>query len=260
LGNENGVKPFIRRKRVKMCMKKALLGMLWLSLCLLICFASYSIAQGTFSLSLSSDVEADPGERVAMYLVISSSDPIAGFDLLAEYDPALLVGTTPEFLTRFQYVAYYNPLPGKLNIAARRHHPDSTFIPSLLAGTDTVAIIWVNVTTQDLLIDIQTPVTLTNDPVTSFADNRLVKDDSSFVEPPELLLNHGSVFIKHPLYGDINNDGYEFTIADAIFFFNYLVGSQKFTSRQRANSDVNRDGLQASMSDFIQLIKVIAEE
>jgi hypothetical protein len=240
--------------------KRALLAMLWLSFSLLVCFTSYSIALGTSSISLSSDVQAYPGERVAMYLVINSSDPTAGFDLLAEYDPALLVGTTPELLTRFQYVAYHHPLPGKLNISARRHHPDSSSLYALPAGIDTVAIIWVNVTTQDLLIDIQTPVKLANDPVTSFSDNRLVRDDSSFVEPPELLLNHGGVFIIHPLYGDVNGDGYEFTIADAIFFFNYLVGSQSLTSRQRANSDVNRDGLQASMTDFIQLIKVIAEE
>jgi hypothetical protein len=58
----------------------------------------------------------------------------------------------------------------------------------------------------------------------------------------------------------VNDDGYAYTIADAIFFFNFLAGSQKLTPRQRANSDSNKDGIQASISDVLHLLKVIAEE
>jgi hypothetical protein len=87
----------------------------------------------------------------------------------------------------------------------------------------------------------------------------LIAPDSSFIEEPDLELTDGSVFIRHPLYGDVNDDGYPYTIADAIFFLNFLAGRQGLTPRQKANSDVTRDGIQASMSDFINLVAIITE-
>jgi hypothetical protein len=116
------------------------------------------------------------------------------------------------------------------------------------------------VTSPDPLSDLIVPLSFLDDAATQFADNRLVKSDSTFITPPELALTDGSVLIRYPLYGDVNDDGYVFTIADAIFLFNYLSGTQELSSRQKANSDINRDGVQAGMTDFIQLITVITEE
>jgi len=180
--------------------------------------------------------------------------------MLVEFDPVLLISCSVDFLTRFQYASYDNSVAGRLRITARRHHSDSTHLPPIPPGTDTLCLVCLDITSEDLLMDIQTPVIFSDDPATHFADNRLVRSDSSFISPPGLSLIDGSLFIRHPLYGDVNDDGYAYTIADAIFFFNFLVGNQEFTTRQRANSDVNRDGAQTSMADFIQLIKVIAEE
>lgn len=218
-------------------------------------------ARGEFSLSLGSPVEADPGQLgLPMHFVLTKSDSVAGVDMLMEFDPGMLSCSSVSFLTRFQHATYDNSLPGKLRIVARRHHPDSSYLSSLGPGTDTLGIIWLQVTSQDLLTDLTVPFDFFDDATTPSADNRLVKSDSSFVTPPELGLTDGSVFIRYPLYGDINDDGYVFTIADVIFLFNYLSGTQGLSSRQKANSDVNRDGVQAAMTDFIQLIKVIAEE
>lgn len=223
-------------------------------------FCSSAFAQADFSISLSSHVVADPGQKTALYLVLSSSDSVAGFDMLVGFDPVLLISCSADFLTRFQYASYDNSVAGKLRMTVRRHHSDSSYLPPIPPGTDTLCLVCLDITSQDLLIDMQAPVIFSDDPATPFADNRLVRSDSSFVSPPELGLTDGSVFIRHPLYGDVNDDGYAYSIADAIFFFNFLVGNQEFTTRQRANSDVNRDGVQTSMADFIQLIKVIAEE
>jgi hypothetical protein len=218
-------------------------------------------SRGEFSLSLDSPVEADPGQLgLRMHFVLTKSDSVAGMDMLMEFDPGMLNCSSVSFLTRFQHATYDNSLPGKLRIVARRHHPDSTHLSSLGPGTDTLGVIWLQVTSQDLLTDLTVPFDFFDDGATPFADNRLVKSDSSFVSPPELELVDGSVFIRYPLYGDVNDDGYVFTIADAIFLFNYLSGIQELSSRQRANSDINRDGVQAGMTDFIQLITVIAEE
>ena len=218
-------------------------------------------ARGEFSLSLGSLVEADPGQLgLPMPFVLARSDSVAGVDMLVEFDPGMLNCSSVSFLTRFQHATYDNSLPGKLRIVARRHHPDSTHLSSLGPGTDTLGVIWLQVTSQDLLTDLIVPFDFFDDGATPFADNRLVKSDSSFVTPPELGLTDGSVFIRYPLYGDVNDDGYVFTIADAIFLFNYLSGTQELSSRQKANSDINRDGVQAGMTDFIRLITVIAEE
>ncbi|UCB52990.1 MAG: dockerin type I repeat-containing protein [Candidatus Zixiibacteriota bacterium] len=218
-------------------------------------------ARGDFSISLGSPVEADPGQLgLPMHFVLTKSDSVAGVDMLMEFDPGMLSCSAVSFLTRFQLATYDNSVPGRLRIVARRHHPDSSHLSPLGPGTDTLGFISLEVTSRDLLTDLDVPIGFFDDAVTPFVDNRLVKGDSSFVTPPELGLTDGSVFIRYPLYGDVNDDGYVFTIADAIFFFNYLSGNQKLSSRQKANSDVNRDGVQASMTDFIQLIKVIAEE
>lgn len=219
------------------------------------------VARGDFSISLGSPVEADPGQLgLPMPFVLTKSDSVAGMDMLMEFDPGMLSCSSVSFLTRFQHTTYDNSVAGKLRIVTRRHHPDSSHLSALGPGTDTLGVIWLQVTSQDLLSDLSVPFSFFEDAATPFIDNRLVKSDSSFITPPELGLTDGSVFIRYPLYGDVNDDGYVFTIADVIFFFNYLSGSQKLSSRQKANSDVNRDGVQASMTDFIRLITVITEE
>ncbi len=218
-------------------------------------------AQGGFSIGLSSGVVADPGQmEVPVYFVLESPDSIAGVDMLLEFDPNLLAFNEINLETRFQQVSYDESQPGKLRMELRRHHPDSTYLGPLAPGTDTLGTILMDVTTQDLLMDLEAQVSFFEDPLTPFVDNRLVRSDSSFITSPELELSDGGILIRHPLYGDINDDGYPNTIADAIFFLNFLAGSQELTPRQRANSDMNRDGTQASMVDFMQLIQLIVEE
>jgi len=218
-------------------------------------------ASGDHVLSLSYRVTADPGQtNVPLYLVMTSITPIAGVDAYLQFDKDILRFSGLEFLTRFQYARYDTTVSGKLKITLRRHHPDSTSLGPLAAGTDTLGVIRVKVTSTDLLSDLESEMSYWENPLTPYGDNRLVNPDSSFVEPPALTLQKGSVFIRHPMYGDVNDDGYPNTIADVIFLVNSLTGSQSLTPRQRANSDVNRDGVQGSMTDFLELIKIVTEE
>ena len=218
-------------------------------------------ASGDHVLSLSYRVTADPGQtNVPLYLVITSTTPVAGVDAYLQFDQDILRLSGVQLQTRFQYARYDTTVLGKLKITLRRHHPDSTYLGPLTAGTDTLGVIRVKVTSADLLNDVESEVSYWENPLTPEGDNRLVNPDSSFVEPPDLILQKGSVFIRHPLYGDVNDDGYPDTIADVIFMVNYLVGSQSLTPRQRANSDVNRDGVQGSMTDFLELIRIVTED
>jgi len=224
-------------------------------------FSSIGFAQGDFSIYLSSGVPADPGQvGVPLYMILTSADTVVGIDMLVEFDFNLLACNSVQWLSHFQHVSYDKSVPGRVRIAGRGYNRDSTYPSPLNPATDTLGIIRLNVTSQDLMADIEVPVSFFEDVGTPFADNRLVRADGSFIIPPELVLADGGIFIRHPLYGDVNDDGYAHTIADVIFFFNFLAGSQKISSRQRANSDVNGDGVQASMADFIELLKVIVEE
>lgn len=222
--------------------------------------SSETRAQAEYSLSISQSILADPGEeRVSLHLVLSSIDSVAGFEVLLKYNPELLTPTGVEPDCRFQLFDYDFSSPGEVRIIARRHVPDSTYLPPLPEGTDTLGHILVSITSQDPLVDIETPVEFSEDPESPDPDNRLIAPDSSFIGEPDLELRNGSVLIRHPLYGDTNDDGYPYTIADAIFFLNFLAGRQELTPRQKANSDVTRDGVQATMADFIHLVAIITE-
>lgn len=226
----------------------------------LVAVSSVTRAQADYSLSLSQGVLANPGEEgVQVYLVLTCVDSVDGFDVLLGFNPELLIPYGVDPVSRFQLFDLDFSSPGELRIIARRHVPDSVSIPSLVPGVDTLVNISVKLTSQDLLVDVETPVEFLEDSETSYPDNRIVMPDSSFIVEPELELTHGGVFIRHPLYGDVNDDGYSNTIADAIFFLNFLAGRQELTPRQRANSDVTRDGIQANMADFIHLIAIITE-
>ncbi len=221
---------------------------------------SAGLAQGAFSLSLDAQVVAHPGQTVALHLVLSSPDSIAGVDVLLGFGPDLLIGSAFEPVSRFQYVSYDDSEPGRFRLILRRHYPDSVFLGPLAPGIDTVGRVRFSVTSEDLLTDIEAPVQFVEDATTPVDDNRLARKDSSFVTAPDLEWSDGSILIRHPLYGDVNDDGYPHTIADAIFFANYLAGTQDLTPRQRANADVNGDGFQAGMADFVELIRVVTDE
>lgn len=237
------------------------LTIVWVEILILGGFSHPGFAQGNYSISLSSEVAADPGQaEVPIYFILNSSSPVGGVDMFLEFDRDVLTCSSIKLLTRFQYVSYDIMPSGKIRLVARRHHPDSTYLAPLEPKTDTLGILRMIITTKDLLTDVKTPVDFFENPLTPFADNRIVKSDSSFVVPPQLNLNVGKVFIRHPLYGDLNDDGYPNTIADIIFFVNFLSGSQKLSSRQRANSDVNKDGVQGNMADFLDLIKAVTEK
>jgi hypothetical protein len=222
--------------------------------------SSVTQAQVDYSLSISRSVLADPGEQgVRLYFIFTSIDSVAGFDMLVKFNTELLTPTTVQPTCPFQVFNYDLSSPGQVRIVGRRGISDSVFFSPLPPGQDTLGYILVSITPQDLLIDIETPVEFKEDPITPNSDNRLMRSDGSFIEGSDLELTNGSVFIRHPLYGDVNDDGYPNTIADAIFLLNYLSGRQELTPRQKANSDLNRDAVQASMADFMNLVAIITE-
>jgi hypothetical protein len=61
------------------------------------------------------------------------------------------------------------------------------------------------------------------------------------------------------VYGDINLNGFPFDVGDAVLLANHLIDPEgfPFTLRQMIASDVNGDGLRATIADLIFMINVI---
>jgi hypothetical protein len=114
------------------------------------------------------------------------------------------------------------------------------------------------VTSEDLGYDLLTHVTFYEDPNTPFPDNFILLEDGSWIIPPDLSLIPGDILIIHPLYGDINLNEYPYEIGDAVVFLNYFMGLTEFNRRQYANSDCNRDGIQASIADLVYLLAIVS--
>ncbi|MBK7142923.1 MAG: T9SS type A sorting domain-containing protein [bacterium] len=67
----------------------------------------------------------------------------------------------------------------------------------------------------------------------------------------------------NPWIGDINCDGYAYTIADAIRYTRYFVwglGVLTCTEQAISGSDINGDGLTLTVADLVQLIKITTGE
>ncbi|KAA3637724.1 MAG: hypothetical protein DWP97_00310 [Calditrichaeota bacterium] len=70
--------------------------------------------------------------------------------------------------------------------------------------------------------------------------------------------------ITSVLRGDLNLNDYQYEIADAVLYSNYLVsGNEVFTKgflKQYKASDVNNDGVYVTAEDLMYMVKIIVGE
>jgi len=94
-------------------------------------------------------------------------------------------------------------------------------------------------------------------------DNTLSDQDGNLIYQSDISYRNGSVNILNTnlLLGDINLNGIPFEIGDAVRFANFISDPVRypFNSQQYANSDVNQDGIPATVADLVYLIRVIVE-
>ncbi len=203
-------------------------------------------------------VEAFPGElELYVPIHINVTVPTVGVNLLLGYDPSLLTPTVVAPNMFFQNFDTDLSMTGRIGINLYTNLPPPPVIPPI-DGDTIFAWISFRVTTEDLGYDLLTHITYYENPVTPYPDNTILLENGGWIVPPTLSLVQGDVLIVSPLYGDINVNGFAYEIGDAITFFSYFMGQIEFTRRQYANSDCNRDGIQASISDLVYLIGVIS--
>ena len=212
----------------------------------------------TYQIDFGPMHEAFPGEMQLFIPVYANvTQPAVGVNILLVYDPTLLTPNNIAPNMFFQSFVVDNSVPGRISINLLTNLPPPPAIPPIMGDT---IIAWIDcrVTTEDLGYDFLTHFSFYDDPVTPYPDNSILLEDGNWIVPPTLSLVQADILIISPLYGDINVNGYAFEIGDAIAFLNYFMGQIEFSRRQYANSDCNRDGVQASIADLVYLLGVVS--
>lgn len=219
---------------------------------------SPTVPTDTYEINFGPLIEAIPGEPDLLIPIgISVSQPTIGVNLVLSYDPSLLTPTVVAPNMFFQSFEVDLSFLGRIYINLLTDLPPPPPIPPIEGDT---VFAWIScaVTSEDLGYDLLTHLTFYEDPNTPYPDNSLLLEDGTWIVQPNLSLIQGDILIIHPLYGDINLNGYTFEIGDAVTFLNYFMGYTEFNRRQYANSDCNRDGIQASIADLVYLLAVVS--
>jgi hypothetical protein len=203
-------------------------------------------------------IEAYPGQDdLLIPLRVAVSEPTVGINVRLTFDASLLVPliVAPNFF--YQSFVVDLSEPGEILINLLTNVPAPPDVPPI-EGDTIFAWIICCVTTEDPGYDVLTEMVFFEDPYTPYPDNSLLLENGGWITPPELVLTPGEILIISPLYGDININGFPYEIGDAVTFMNYFMGLTEFNARQYANSDCNRDGIQASIADLVYLLNEIS--
>lgn len=212
----------------------------------------------TYELYLDPLTEAYPGQDdLLLPLWISLSQPAVGVNVTLTFDPSLLdpIIVAPNFF--YQSFVVNMDEPGTLVINLLTNLPPPPDVPPI-EGDTIFAWIMFHVDSHDPGYDVMTDIVFFEDPYTPYPDNSILLENGGWITPPTLLLTSGQLLIFSPLYGDININGYAYEIGDAVTFMNYFMGLTEFNARQYANSDCNRDGIQATIADLVYLLCIVS--
>lgn len=211
-----------------------------------------------------------PGEGVTVDINLDNEFPVAGFNILVQYDVTLLdpvnvtkTGTRAESFEGFTVTYDVNGLPGTIRIVGVSSNAGPGVSP-LPIGSGAIAKLTFQTSSDLTYQGMSAPVRfIFNDPVTK-NDNTLTGDTGAKIEQADISYFDGFVTINALgtiRLGDINLNGLAYEIGDAIYFTNYFVypNQYPFSILQYANSDVNQDGYVATIADLVRVIKVITD-
>jgi len=211
-----------------------------------------------YEISFGPQWSAIPGDPAFLLPInVSFSQPTVRINLILTYDPTRLTPTVLAPNIFVQSFVYDIPQPGRITLAMVTDLPPPPDVPPILGDT-IVAWISFRVTSQFIGFDYLTTIDFFEDPATPYIDNYIVLENNDIIAQPLLVLGRGEIIIRLPRYGDINLNTYPWEIGDAVTFLNFFMGQTAFTRQQYANSDCNRDGIQASISDLVFLLRVIS--
>lgn len=217
--------------------------------------------QDYYEISFGGMIEAFMGQRNLMIPIrLANDQPVELVHLIMTYDPSLVEPVVVAPALFYQHFNFDLNVPGRIVLELERNLVPPPYVPPIPAGDTVLAYISMDVIADDMGMDISTQLYFYEDPNTPYPDNLLMLENGTFIIPPELVLTAGLIYIYSPDYGDLNLNGYPFEVGDVVVFVSYFTGQIEFTAEQMANSDCNRDGIQATVADLVYMLRIVNGE
>jgi hypothetical protein len=213
---------------------------------------------------------AFPNDDVSIDVLLENKLTVGSFKLLLNYDAAALTlmdvtnaGTRTQDFEYFTYTDQSAGVPGHVSIEGVAHMTES--IPDLASGDGAIARLDFHIINNIMSGGATLPIRFITVDSSEYTDNTLTDSSGTRIEQTQIVYNEGYVHILEVgliRTGDINLNGVAYEVSDVVYFYNYLMDptGYPFDVLQYANSDINGDGIVASLADLIALInKVIGE-
>ncbi len=209
--------------------------------------------------------EAVVGGKVRIPINLNNPDPVSGIELLIQYDPStftfldLTKDTTRA--SNWEYYVYREKTWGLsqlIKIVGICDFPNELSTPPLPPGTGPIAYLDFKMTSNTWFAGLLIPLEFY---YFDFTDNTFSTSMGEFISRDKISLSNGGVLLKTGdlFLGDINLNGIPFEVGDAVRLAVYFTYGTPLNQQQLLNSDVNRDGLWATVADLIYLIRRIQE-
>ena len=213
-------------------------------------------------------VSVDLGASTDFNISLQNELPVGSFSLLVNFDVTAVSisdvtvdGTRAAGFEYFNYVLNYGDVAGNVRLqgtASLSGNPsaalaagDGTIVRFRLKAASNLAYAGLDVPVRFVFLDEQTG-----------NDNTLTDADGNKIGQEEIEYTDGSVYfndVGEIKIGDINLNGLTYEISDVVCFTNFMMNPvlYPFNILQYANSDVNRDGLAATVADLVKLINMV---
>jgi hypothetical protein len=220
-----------------------------------------------YQLSLDS-IAVNLGSTFTLPVRLSNLNPITGYELLIAYDPTLMGlvsvsrdGTRSVGFEEFTFTNHYSGVQGHLYIRGKTDLPIGEVTPPLGSGSGIIVNLRFQVGSDLNYAGLSVP---TRFELQNLILNTLLDPNGVPLNRSEINFSNGLVSINSIgdiVTGDINQNGLPYEIGDAIYFTNFIIDpvTYPFNLVQYANSDINKDGIVASISDLVRLISIIVQ-
>jgi len=221
-----------------------------------------------YSLTLDT-VSGYPGVEVGYEIFLSNMAPVGSFNLLINYDKSILTPsgiTTENTLSAdfeyFNYVLDEDGIAGNIRIEGIVDLSEGGTTPPLEAGDGAVVGLKFRIISDISYSGYSIPVRFVFLDELTRDDNTLTDENGIKIEQSAIDYFDGYVYILEigeVNIGDINLNGLAYEISDAIYFTNFYMNPNTYPMDplQLANSDINGDGIVASVADLVALIDII---
>ncbi len=220
-----------------------------------------------YTISIAVDT-AFPGEIVSIPVSLKNRVPIIGFELEFDYDPSVMtfisVRNDSARTASFESFTFLvgSPAPGNMKITAQADILDTILTGPLAVGDGPLFYVNFFVSSLNNLAGLFLPVRFNFSPLGGSSSNTLFDTLGGVVDSDAITFVNGGVKVENQsaiMRGDINLNGVPFEVADALRFTNYFIDPATFglNAEQFANSDINSDGIVASIADLVTLLAIV---